>query len=111
MGSSKAESASATYVNARPERSNLIVCGVGGSGTRAVVQALQALDPREQLEDRNEADDTLAATLLFKHRCALEHYTPYHRCRDGNRGLYGSRIRISSRSQGERFLRRRVVQA
>ncbi|MCH2133901.1 MAG: sulfotransferase [Phycisphaerales bacterium] len=51
---------------------NLVVCGVGGSGTRVVVQMLQAMAPREQLADRNEADDTLAATLLFKHRGVLD---------------------------------------
>ena len=52
-------------------RPNVVVCGVGGSGTRAVVQLLQELDPRMQLADRTRADDTLAATLLFKHATAL----------------------------------------
>ena len=54
------------------DRPNVVICGVGGSGTRAVVQLLQELDPRNQLPDRNQADDTLAATLLCKHQMALE---------------------------------------
>lgn len=54
------------------DRPNVVICGVGGSGTRAVVHLLQELDPRNQLPDRNQADDTLAATLLCKHRMALE---------------------------------------
>ena len=43
-----------------------VVGGVGGSGTRAIVELFTSLMPMSQLKDQNAARDSLGATLLFK---------------------------------------------
>ena len=49
-----------------------VVGGVGGSGTRAIVELFTSLVPMSQLKDRNAAHDCLGATLLFKRPSILD---------------------------------------
>lgn len=52
-----------------------VIGGVGGSGTRAVCALLHSISPFHQLRDRNKANDTLGATLLFKRPSILDPHT------------------------------------